>query len=70
MAIEKPLPSSPIRFDAGILQSSRTTSVVLEVLIPILSSSLPELSPGVPAGTKNIERPFTPLDLSVEAVIQ
>ena len=70
IAIEKPLPSSPTKFAAGIRQSSNTTSHVFDVRIPILFSSLPVLNPGVPASTKNIEIPLTPFVLSVIAVIQ
>ena len=70
MAMEKPLPSAPIRLEAGMRQSSNTTSQVLEVRMPILSSSWPVDRPGVPASTKNIDMPFTPADLSVMAVTQ
>ena len=68
IAILKPSPSLPNIADAGTRTSSNTTSVVFDVLIPILFSSLPALKPSVPAGIRNAEIPLLPAVLSVAQV--
>lgn len=62
------MPSAPIMWSAGTRTSSKTTSVVLELRIPILSSCLPTDTPGRSRSTMNREMPCLPLEGSVEQV--
>ena len=69
IAVAKPVPSSPSLLEEGILTSSRTTSLVIDVLIPILFSWFVVLKPGVSLSMMNALIPLRPFDLSVRAVM-
>ena len=58
IAILNPSPSSPSRFAAGMRQSSKNTSPVVEPLIPIFGSIRPTLNPGASASTTNALMPL------------
>ena len=60
IAILKPSPSSPSRLAAGMRQSLKKTSPVVEPLIPIFGSIRPTSKPGVSASTTNAEMPEWP----------
>jgi len=67
MAIRKPSPSAPSRFAAGMRQSSKVSSPVVEPEIPIFGSSRATANPGVSASTTNAEMPLCPASGSVLA---
>ena len=67
IAILKPSPSAPSRFAAGMRQSLKKISPVVEPLIPIFGSMRPTSKPGVSASTTNAEMPLCPLSGSVFA---
>ena len=60
IAILNPSPSSPSRFEAGMRQSLKKTSPVVEPLIPIFGSMRPTSKPGASASTTNAEMPLCP----------
>ena len=60
IAIRNPIPFLPTRAVAGTKQSSRMISDVADALIPILSSSLPIVTPGVFLSTINTVSPRMP----------
>ena len=65
--MRKPSPSSPSRLSAGILQSLKKISPVVEPLIPIFGSIRPTSKPGASASTTNAEMPEWPASGSVLA---
>ena len=67
IAILKPSPSSPSRFAAGMRQSLKKTSPVVEPLMPIFGSMRPTSKPGASASTTNAEMPEWPASGSVFA---
>ncbi len=67
IAIVKPSPSSPSRFAAGMRQSSKASSPVVEPLIPIFGSSRVTSKPGASASTTKAEMPPCPSAGSVFA---
>ena len=67
IAILKPSPSSPRRFSTGTRQSSKTSSPVVEPLIPIFGSTRATSKPGESASTTNAEIPAWPASGSVLA---
>ncbi len=67
MAILKPSPSSPRRFDAGTTTSTRAKAEVSVERCPILSRCFSIVTPGVSIGTTNAEMPRCPLSGSVFA---
>src|SRR5437764_15042409 len=67
-AILKPCPSSPRRLDAGMVQSSKISSLVGEECSPILRSVLPKEKPGVPFSTMKQLTPAPPLPALVRAI--
>src|SRR5215213_3821706 len=56
-----PAPGRPSRASAGTAQSSRKTSLIGDVLSPILCSGCPRVRPGVERTTRNAHRPANPL---------
>ena len=60
IAILNPSPSSPSRFAAGMRQSLKKISPVVEPLIPIFGSIRPTSNPGASASTTNAEMPAVP----------
>ena len=67
IAIRKPSPSSPSRFAAGTRQPSKTSSPVVDPLIPIFGSSRATSNPGASDSTTNAEIPACPASGSVFA---
>ena len=67
IAILNPSPSSPSRFAAGTRASSKTSSPVVDPLIPIFGSTRATSNPGVSASTTNAEIPECPWSGSVFA---
>ena len=64
IAIRKPPFSSPSSADAGTRQPSNVRLTVFEPRMPILSSALPIVSPGVPPSTRKHEMPRVPGSVS------
>ncbi len=60
MAILKPSPSWPIRFEAGTRQSSNWTMAVGWEFQPSFRSWAPNERPGVPFSTRTAEIPLAP----------
>ncbi len=68
-AMRKPSLSLPIRPLAGMRQLSKISSLVAEACWPILCSSLPMISPGVPASTRKQLMPL-PFGASLSVTAQ
>ncbi|MEZ4290398.1 MAG: hypothetical protein R3E53_07615 [Myxococcota bacterium] len=62
-----PAPSRPRRFSTGTSQSSKKSSLIGEVRIPILRSLPPTDKPLLPRSTMNALMPFGPFDASTVA---
>ena len=60
MAMPKPSPSAPSRFDAGTRTSSNMTCRVGCAFQPIFFSSAPKARPGVPFSATRVEMPEAP----------
>jgi hypothetical protein len=67
IAILNPSPSSPSRFSAGMRQSLKKISPVVEPLMPIFGSIRPTSNPGEDASTMKEEIPSWPCCGSVFA---
>ena len=67
IAILKPSPSVPSRFAAGMRQSLKKISPVVEPLMPIFGSIRPTSKPGASASTTNALIPAWPASGSVFA---
>ena len=67
IAILKPSPSSPSRFAAGMRQSSKVSSPVVEPEIPSFGSSRATAKPGASVSTRKAEMPECPPSGSVFA---
>ena len=68
IVIIKPIPSLSRRFSLGTLQSVKMSSLVTEARIPILSSFLPKVNPGIPFSKMKAEAPLAPLEALVIAI--
>ncbi len=56
-----PAPSLPRRFSTGTSMSSKKSSAIGDVRMPILSICFPIVRPGVPFSTRKAETPRAPL---------
>ncbi len=56
-AIDRPWPSAPMRWSAGMRTPSKRSMVVCEAVSPIFRSGRSALRPGVSAGTRKQEMP-------------